>query len=392
MKEFKADNIVLSGTGVFIPDHCITNEELVNSYNQYVDFQNSKENIKSSKSESPDLESRSFEKETLKYSSSDFIVKAAGIEKRYVVEKSGILDIHSMRPKIPERPDEEPSLQCEMAVAAAKEAMRNASLTAKDIDAVIVACSNTQRAYPAIAIEVQNALGIEGFAFDVNVACSSATFAIQLATDAISRGSASTVLVVNPEIMSGHLNFRDRDCHFIFGDAATATIVQQADQCKAKTAFQILGTQLKTQFSNNIRNNFGFLYGTDPNKDIHNTKTAADRFKQQGRKVFKEVIPLVADLVLEHLHKLQITANNIKRLWLHQANANMNRIIATKILNREPEFLDAPTILQEYGNTSSPGAIIAFHQYHQDLQPGDIGILCAFGAGYSVGNIVLQRV
>ncbi len=91
------------------------------------------------------------------------------------------------------------------------------------------AASNMQRAYPAMAIEVQQALGIEGFAFDMNVACSSATFGIKTAADFIATGSAEAVLMVNPEICSGHLNFRDRDSHFIFGDVATAVIVERAD-------------------------------------------------------------------------------------------------------------------------------------------------------------------
>ena len=100
-----------------------------------------------------------------------------------------------------------------------------AGKTALDIDAVIVA-SNLQRAYPAMAVEIQDALGIEGYGFDMNVACSSATFGIQQARDAVANGSARCVLMVNPEICSGHLNFRDRDSHFIFGDVCTAVIVE----------------------------------------------------------------------------------------------------------------------------------------------------------------------
>ena len=69
-----------------------------------------------------------------------------------------------------------------------------------DIDMVVVSCAYTQRAYPAIAIEVQQALGIEGFAFDMLVACSAATFALHRAYDAVAAGSAQCVLVINPEL------------------------------------------------------------------------------------------------------------------------------------------------------------------------------------------------
>lgn len=366
-------NIVLSATGLYIPPHTISNEELVDSFNRYVDEFNAK---------NPD------HCEPLRHSSTDFIVKAAGIEQRYVVEKSGILDIDRMQPCIEERSDHLPSLQCEMAVEAAKEALERAEVLSDQIDAVIVAASNIQRPYPALAVEVQSALNITGFGFDMNAGCASATFAIQNAVDAITRGTANAVLIVNPEIMSGHVNFRDRDSHFIFGDACSAMVLQRQEDCRSKHPYQILGTLLKTQFSNNIRNNFGFLTPLDTKNQNNPDKL----FKQQGRKVFKDVIPFVAETVQKHLSKLGIEASDLKRLWLHQANANMDRLIATKILNREPDSLETPIILNEYANTSSPGAIIAFHKYHTDLKSGDIGILCAFGAGYSVGNVVLKKL
>lgn len=367
------NNIVISGTGVYIPPESITNDELVQSFNQYVDEFNKQHPLKS---------------EPLLHSSAEFIEKASGILKRHVVNKTGILDINTMRPMIPEKPDEAHSLQCEMAIEASKLAFENAVLSSQDIDCVIVACSNLQRPYPAIAIEVQNALGIEGYAFDMNVACSSATFGIQTAVNAIQNGSAKAVLMVNPEICTAHLNFRDRDSHFIFGDACTAVILQKAEKTRSKHSFEIINCRLKTQFSNNIRNNFGFLNPSDPS----NRDNPDKQFVQQGRKVFKEVVPMVTDFLIQHLKDQNIGTSELKRLWLHQANGNMNRLIAEKVLEREPSPQESPTILHEYGNTSSPGSIIAFHQYHEDLQSGDLGLICSFGAGYSVGSVILKKV
>jgi beta-ketodecanoyl-[acyl-carrier-protein] synthase len=97
----------------------------------------------------------------------------------------------------------------------------------------------------------------------MNVACSSATFGIQTAADFIRAGNAKSVLVVNPEICSGHLNWRDRDSHFIFGDVATAILVEAQDIAPAQH-WELLGTKLKTVYSNNIRNNFGFLNRATP--------------------------------------------------------------------------------------------------------------------------------
>ena len=197
--------------------------------------------------------------------SESFIVKASGIKSRYCMDKSGIVDPKRMKPYLKERPDEENSLQCEMAVHAAKEAMANAEVAADQIGLVIVACSNLQRAYPAVAIEVQQALGIrKAFAFDMNVACASATFAIQMAQGALASGATGHCLLINPEICTAHLNFKSRDSHFIFGDACTAMIVQKKEPHQTfKNAFQIVDTKALTQFSSNIRNNFGFLNNTD---------------------------------------------------------------------------------------------------------------------------------
>jgi len=370
-------SVVISGTGLYTPQESISNAELVATFNQYVDLYN----------EDNKAAIEAGELEPLAYSSEEFIFKASGIESRYVMNKSGVLDPRRMHPFIAERSDDEPSVQCEIAVAAAKEAMEQANKTADDIDAVIVACSNMQRAYPAMAIEVQEALGIKGFGFDMNVACSSATFGLQTAKDAILAGSARAVLVLNPEICSGHLAWEDRDCHFIFGDVCTAMIVERLETSTSTENWEILGSRLQTQFSNNIRNNFGFL-----NRCDENGVGARDKlFRQNGRKVFKEVVPMVAEMIVSHLSDESIGTSQLKRMWLHQANLGMNLLISKKVLGREASADEAPVILNEYANTSSAGSVIAFHKYRQDMAAGEVGVICSFGAGYSVGSIIVKR-
>ncbi len=370
-------NIVISGTGLYTPPNSLSNEELVASFNEYVRRFNA--------AHAAGIGAGGMA--PLMESSMEFIEKASGIRNRFVMDKTGILDPDIMCPRLPQRADDEPSLQCEMGVAAAKEAMAAAGKEASGIDAVLVACSNLQRPYPAVAIEIQHALGIQGFAVDMNMACSSATFGIQAAADAISSGNARAVLIINPEICTAHLNFRDRDSHFIFGDACTALVVEEAAHCVAPMPFEILGTRLRTSFSNNIRNNFGFLNRCTPEQAGGPDKL----FVQQGRKVFKEVIPMVASLILGHLSDLNIAARDLKRLWLHQANLNMNLLIGSRVLGREAAPGEAPLILDEYGNTSSAGSIIAFHKHRDDLATGDVGVICSFGAGYSAGSVIVRK-
>lgn len=371
-------NIVISGTGLFTPPYAISNEELVASFNSYVDTYNQQHKVAINGGEMPALE----------HSSAEFIAKVSGINARYVMEKDSILEPAIMAPRIAERANDELSVLAEMAVKAAKDAMKAAGKTASDIDGVLLACSNAQRPYPAVAIEVQDALGIEGFAFDMNVACSSATFGLQAAADMIKAGSARAILVVNPEICSGHLDFRDRDCHFIFGDVATASIVERAHTSVSAKNYEIVSTKLKTKFSNNIRNNFGFLNRTAPEGIGARDKL----FIQEGRKVFKEVVPMVADLITAHLEEQNIDPSSVKRLWLHQANLHMNELISRKVLGRDPTAQEAPVILDEYANTSSAGSIIAFHKYSDDLASGDLGVICSFGAGYSIGSVIVKKV
>ncbi|MDN0081524.1 beta-ketoacyl-ACP synthase III [Crenobacter sp. SG2305] len=371
------NQVVISGTGLFTPPHAISNEELVASFNRYVTRYNT---------EHADAIA-SGQREALVESSAEFIVKASGIQSRFVLDKDGVLDPERMKPYLPERGNEELSVQAEMAVHAAREALENAGRSAADIDMVIVACSNLQRAYPALAIEVQDALGIDGFAFDMNVACSSATFGIQTAANAIASGQARAVLMVNPEICSAHLNFRDRDSHFIFGDACTAVVLERADLAVSAQRFAVLGSKLATLFSNNIRNNAGFL-----NRCDERGSGALDKlFVQQGRKVFKEVCPMVGEHIVSHLAELALEPSAVQRFWLHQANLGMNELIARRVLGREANRDEAPVILDRYANTSSAGSVIAFHLYSRDMAAGQVGVLSSFGAGYSVGSVVLKK-
>lgn len=367
---------VISATGLWTPPGAISNEELVASYNAWAEAWN-RENQE-------DISAGLVQPKPA--SSAEFVEKASGIRSRHVLDRTGILDPAIMAPRIPERANEEISIMAEIAVHAARDALQRAGRRPEDLDAVICAASNMQRAYPAMSIEIQDALGAGGFAFDMNVACSSATFAIQTAAGFIEAGHARSVLIVNPEICSGHLNFTDRDSHFIFGDVATAILVE-AEELAPAGAWRILGTKLVTRFSNNIRNNFGFLNRTSPE-----TQAAPDKlFVQEGRRVFREVVPMVADLITGHLGECSIAPEDLSRLWLHQANANMNRLIASKVLGHEASETESPTVLDTYANTSSAGSIIAFHLHSEDITPGQKGLICSFGAGYSAGSVILER-
>ena len=369
-------SVAISSTGIFIPPEVITNEELVAAFNGYAELENSRH---------ADAIAAGT-RQAIPASSVEFIEKASGIQRRYVMEKSGVLDPRRMYPRFKARPDTELSMMAEIGVAAARDALDRAGRSTDDVDGLICAAANMQRAYPAMAVEIQTALGIQGFGFDMNVACSSATFAIEMAVNAVRAGTARAVLIVNPEITSAHLAWKDRDCHFIFGDVCTALLIERLENAPAG-AFEVLGTRLQTTFSNNIRNNAGCMSRSED----RNPEDRDQLFYQEGRKVFKEVCPMAAEHISQHLLSLGLVASDVRRFWLHQANLSMNQLVARKLLGRDATAEEAPVILNEFANTASAGSIIAFHRHHADFQSGDVGVVCSFGAGYSIGSSVLRR-
>lgn len=377
----------ITGTGLYIPPYSISNEELVTSFNQYVENYN--------KEHADEIGSGTIS--ALEPSSTEFIEKVSGIKSRYVMEKDGILNTDIMAPVIPHRElGEELSVMAEMGVAALNDALKDAGLEANDLDGIILACSNFQRTYPAISIEIQNEIGmVGGFAYDMNVACSAATFGLSQALGSIMSGIAKRVAVVNVEITSAHLNWRNRDSHFIFGDVATATIVEGLDEPKG---YEIVSTKLFTQFSTNIKNEYGFLDRSEflaaesqMYPDIK--EPISDKlFLQNGRKVFREVCPKVSEIISEHLHENDLQTDDVKMMWLHQANANMLDLILRTVIGRDADKSIVPSVIAEFANTSSASPMIVFHRYKDELTSGDLGVICSFGAGYSIGSVLVRKV
>jgi len=375
-------SVVISGTGLYAPPHIVTNEELVASYNAYAERYN----------QANQAAIEAGELTALKPSSSDFIEKASGIKQRHVMIKDGILDIDRMMPILPRREEGQQCYSAEMAVFAARDALAQAGRKPEEIDLVICGSSTSERPWPAVAVEIQNELGCGGYAFDMSVACSTATFGISTACDALLSGNARRALVVNPEFGSPQLNYRDRDSHFIFGDVSTACILEREDDATASPFYRILDRRLKTSFSYNIHTHRSFTTLAEPNVTLERFYAPDQFFIQRGRKVFRELLPMVCSLVEGQLRDNGITVSDLRRLWLHQANINMNNYVANLLLGREASREEAPVALDEYANAASAGAIIAFHKYRDDLQGGDLGLICSFGAGYSIGSIIVQKV
>jgi beta-ketodecanoyl-[acyl-carrier-protein] synthase len=354
------------------------NAELCEAFNEFVRRDNAKHAA----------EIAAGTREALKPSTPEFIENASGIRRRYVQDKTGLTDPERMCPNIPDRAEDQLSVQGEYALHAAKRALTAAGRTGEEVDMVVAGAANLQRMYPAIAIEVQNAIGSsKGFGLDLSLGCSAATGAAILAQQSIQTGAAKCGLVVIPELTTGHMNWRDRDSHFIFGDASVSLVIEPLDRAKPGS-WEILSTRMMSKWSNNIRNNGGYLNRCDPT-----TQHAADKlFHQNGRRVFREVVPLAAKFITEHLAAHDLAPSQVARYWLHQANQKLNGLVAQYILGRPATPSEAPIVLDEYGNTASAGSLIAFSLHSSDLPAGSYGIMCSFGAGYSLASLLLRRL
>jgi beta-ketodecanoyl-[acyl-carrier-protein] synthase len=370
---------IISGIGIEIPESTITNEELVASFNEWIDSQNAGRGERG--------------EPLLAKSDTDFIVYASGVKNRHVHTRDGILDVDRMTPRIAPRGDDELSVMAEFGVVSARRALEHAGVTdPSSVDMVICAASHQQRPYPAVAVEIQKALGASGAAFDMNLGCSSAAAGLHLAANLVRTGAQERVLVVSPEIITAHLNFRDRQTHFIFGDASSTMVVESIpDQETRPGRFEILDTRSWTQFSNNIRSNFGFLIRAGQD-DVSVVEMEGNMIKQVGNKVFKEVTHAAHRFITSFLGDHGMSVEDVRRYWLHQANGRMNAMIMKLALGYEADANRAPMVLETLGNTAAAGAVIALKQYHEDMAPGEHGLLCAFGAGYSIGGALLRKM
>ena len=374
-------DVVISGTGLYVPPNKITNEELVAAFNEHVDLYNAEHKA--------DIEAGLLAPK--QHSSAAFIEKASGIKARHLVDVEGVMDLNRMMSKLPEGghgDTETPCLQAHMGIEAGKMALKQAGLEGEDIDYLVCSSAVMQRSFPAIGIEVQHHLGTKGSALDMVMACSSATYGLISGINAIKCGMANRVLMINPEIFSTMVNFRDRDSHFIFGDIATAVVLERADLAKGEDLWKVTDTKASTQYSNNIRSQYGPMTRLDDDSMMRQDMF----FEQEGRKVFKELLPLVTSFINEQLDANDMKVGDLSRMWLHQANINMNMFAAKKLLGREPSYDEAPTVLDEYGNTAGAGSVVAFHENRADMKSGEKGLICSFGAGYSIGSLMVEKL
>jgi 3-oxoacyl-[acyl-carrier-protein] synthase III len=281
--------------------------------------------------------------------SHDWIFERTGIEQRHIASEN--------------------ESSVDMAYQASLKAISMAQLSPDDIDMIIVATATPERKFPSTAVLLQNNLKIEqGFAFDINAACTGFVYALDVADKYIQSRVAKNILVVGSEKMSSLLDWKDRNTCVLFGDGAGAVILS--------------GSNKPGILSTNIGSNGSY-------KDLLTVDIDSEFIEMKGNDVFKIAVKTMGKLAVSTLEKNNISIDQIDWLIPHQANSRIINAIAKKIsLPNEKVILT----VNKHGNTSAASIPLAFDDaYHNGyLKEGNLVMLEAFGAGFTWGSVLLK--
>jgi 3-oxoacyl-[acyl-carrier-protein] synthase-3 len=286
----------------------------------------------------------------------------------WIVERTGIRQRHIAGP------DETASF---MAARAAEAALSHAGAAPADVDAIIVATSTPDQAFPATAVRVQAALGItRGFAFDIAAACSGFVYALAAADAFIRTGAARGVLVIGSEVYSRILNWHDRTTCVLFGDGAGAVFLRAGDA----NGPGILSTHLHADGRHG-----DILY-------VDGAVGQADRpghLVMKGQEVFRQAVTKLAAVVDEALAAHGLKHADVDWLVPHQAN---RRIIDAmgKRLGLPPERV--VLTVDRHANTSAASIPLALAEAVGDgrIKRGDLVLMEALGGGLTWGSALVR--
>ncbi|MDT7578686.1 MAG: 3-oxoacyl-[acyl-carrier-protein] synthase [Pseudonocardiales bacterium] len=267
-----------------------------------------------------------------------------------------------------------------MGTAAAQDALRDADATAADVDAIILATSTPDQAFPASALRVQAALGVtRGFGFDLSAACAGFIYGLSLADGMIRSGQATGVLVIGSEVYSRILNWKDRGTCVLFGDGAGAVFVRARNSDDHKKR-GVLSTHIHAQ---GTLGDILYVDGAVGQPD----KTGY--LVMNGREVFRHAVTRLAEAVEEALAANGLTRNDVDWLVPHQANIRIIDAMGRK-LGLPPERV--VVTVGQHANTSAASVPLALTEARRDgrIRAGDLVLLEALGGGLTWGSALVR--
>ncbi len=317
----------IKSTGSYVPEKIITNDML----SQYVD------------------------------TSDEWIRSRSGIEKRHFSEGENTSDI---------------------AAKAALDILKNGNINPLDIDLIIVATVSPDYTTPSTACLVQSKIGAShAVAFDLSAACSGFIFSVSVADKFIKTGVYRNALVIGAEVLSKHLNFKDRSTCVLFGDGAGGVFLEKAEE----------GGILAEEMGSDGGRGMSLTCAEKKASHIFNSAQAAgDSFlHMDGRAIFDFATRQTPKCILHLLEKSGVSIEQLKYVIPHQANARIVEIISRKTkIPLEKFYMN----ISEYSNTSAATIPIALNEMMQKgfLQAGDYILMAGFGGGLTWGGLLIK--
>lgn len=267
----------------------------------------------------------------------------------------------------------------ELAIEAAKAALKDADLDPVLIDRIIVATISSDYVMPSTACLVQDAIGAtNATAFDIGAACSGFLFGARLATEAIQSGNCEHVLVIGAEVLSKTVDWNDRGTCVLFGDGAGAAIFSRHHKNHILKAYSGSNGEMGMVLT---------LPGRNLNNCIVEDESPLAPMYMDGREVYKFATTVVPKSIGAVLENTGYTLEDIKCFILHQANARIMESVAKKLGVDHKKFYKN---LEHYGNTSAASIPMALAEVKDQLEPGDKVILCGFGGGLTWGSMLIE--
>ncbi len=325
-----AHDVHILGTGSYTPSHVLTNQDL----------------------------------EAMVDTSDEWIVTRTGIRERRIAD-----------------PDTPSSF---LASEAAKRALDDAGVSAKELDQIIVGTVTGDRIFPSTGCSVQDILGASNaYAFDVSAACAGWMYGLQIGRDAVRAGTAKTVLVIGVESLSKIVNWTDRNTCVLFGDAAGAVVLRSRGEPGG-----ILATRVHSDGS--LVHLLEMPAGGSLMPPSHLTvERQLHVIHMSGNDVFKHAVRAMQAVALEVLEAAGKKAEDLALLVPHQANLRIIEATAHRLgVPMEKVFVN----LDKYGNTSSASIPLALDEARRSgrIQKGDLVAMVTFGGGFTWAGAVVQ--
>jgi 3-oxoacyl-[acyl-carrier-protein] synthase-3 len=304
--------------------------------------------------------------------SNDDLAKIIDTSDAWIVERTGIKRRHIAS---------EGETTSDLALEAAKRALKHADIGPADLDLVIVATTTPDETFPSTATRIQARLGMtRGAAFDVQAVCTGFIYGLSVADNFIRAGQAKTVLVIGAETMSRILDWTDRGTCVLFGDGAGAAVLS-ASQGKGTNADRgILNTKI---FSDGRLHDLLYTDG-----GVSSTKTAG-HLRMQGKEVFKHAVTNIANAIQQSTEAAGLTPHDIDWFVPHQANQRILDGTARKVGIPAERVIST---IAEHGNTSAASVPLALTTAVQDgrIKRGDLVLMEAMGGGFTWGAALVR--